>query len=246
MNNNIISFFCLIILINNCLNSVEYETEPPENLQKIKIIYRSSDKIYQSKPIITWYNVFFIQDRILKAYNYYDEKKFTPKEFYPYENSYLKPLLQDSNQAISFFSIFFSKDCTLRVYIENKKSKLNNLKLEMKFDELDNGDNCYYSFKIYYDHGNGYAAVYSVNSNKIIVFDLHQAYIAYIEQKKFTIILDVTMKGYIKQAFIYTKNKESVLIGIDDYGNINFWNLKNYCNILSSAWNYLFSDNIIK
>ena len=249
MNINIIILFCLINL-NICSNS--YETAPPKNLKNIKNIYTSSFNINLLKPVITHSNVYYIADRILQAFNYAKlDKKFKlpiAKPVKPYGNSFINPLLQDS-AVTHFFAFFFNKDCTLRLYIEDDKhveKACEDLKFEMNFNKLENNDNCYDSLRIYYDHATYYMAVYNTNSNKIIVFDLYDAYMNNNKES----VIEAQMKGKIKQAFIYSRGEtnkwESVLIGIDEYGQVNFWNLKNYCNFISSMWNYAFNDNLIK
>ena len=235
----IISLFYLIILID-----ISYNFEPPENLENLVKIYTSSDSISLEKPVITWnHNVFYIGG-VLKAFDYENRGFFGPNIFYPYgDNSYIKPLQQGS--FIHSDSIFFTKDCQLRIYIEKGRNTFKNLEYQVDFKEL-NQNGCYDSLRMYYDHYTHFTAVYNINFNKIIVFNIHQAY----NQGYRNNIIKVTMKGKIKQALIYSKgdisDMESVLIGIDAYGQINFWNIKGYCNWYTSIWYSLTSNDLIK
>ena len=243
MKKKIILLFYLRILIKNCLSF-----NPPENLRNIDKIYTSSYNIYKYKPVITHENVYFVENRKLQGFKYINIDVLSgPYITFPYGNSIIIPLLQDT--AIDhFYTFFFHKDCTLRAYSEDPdhvENTCKNLMFEMNFDELENNDNCYGTLKIHYDHLTHYMAVYNTNSNKIIVFDTYSAYL-YKNKKS---IIEVEMKGKVKQAFIYSKGKtnelESVLIGIDENGQIDFWNIQNYCNMFSSFINYAFYSNLI-
>lgn len=245
MNKKIISLFYLIILLHYSLNS--NEIDPPKNLQKIKKICYPTFKISTiDKPFITYDNIFFIANNVLNAFNYnYLGFLNRPNIFYPYgDNSFIKPLNQYSTPP-NFYSSFFTKDCYLRVYNENGKNTFNHLEFQRYFQKL-NKNGCYDSLRIYYDNPTRFMAVYNINSNKIIVFNYLQDFWKHNDNT----ILEVEMKGNIKHAFIFSKgninDEKSVLIGIDSLGNVNFWNLKNYCNFFESAFNALFYNNLIK
>jgi len=239
----VLKLLCLVMLIDNCLNM--YKTSPPKNLRNINKIYDSSFTIANDKPVITGNNVFFIgRGDVLQGFNYNKLSLFNSASiFYPYgENSFIKPLNFFST-IIDFRSLFFTKDCSLRAYIDDGKDTCKYLQLQLDFRELKD-DYCYDTLRVYYDPLTSFTAVYNIRNKKIIVFDLDETY----SKKKRKIILEASMEGNIKKAMIYTRGqkKESVLIGIDGYGTINFWNLKGYKNIFSSFLNHVFHKDLIK
>ena len=226
----------------SCLKVIcyrKYRVKKPVNLKNIYKIYNSWFTIGNNRPIMTWDHIFFIKNNVLNAFNY-KNIIFFASIYYPYgSGSYLKPIDAFSMTNFNFYSLFFTKDCSLRMYTDedNKETyfNLNNINLNLKFKEL--GPDCYDTLRLYYDSNSHYAAVYNFYSNKIIVFNLYDIGGRYKQYEEF---FQVSMDHNIKKALIFSYEEKILLIGIDERGVVNFWNLKGYCegffNLISCAY----------
>ena len=239
---NIYLLFCFYVLINSYR---EYQTKPPTNLKRIETIYSSWSSIgIHNKPIITWEYIYYNQGNTLKAFNYQKVFFSIPSVFYPYgQNSFLKPI-DSYSLTFDVYTNFFTKDCSLRLhYISDKEFTYNNAILNLQFNEL-KGSYCYDTLRIFYDTKSGLMAVYNVEYNKILVIELKSIYSHPYYEKN----LEVKMKRQIIKSLIYSRNlgEKVLLIGQDYEGNINFWNVKNYCE---GIWNNIkcaYNDDLIK
>lgn len=219
--------FCFIINTIKCLR-----LSPPKDLKEIKEIYYSWYYISKDKPVMTNNNLYFIKDNKFLTFNYNNLIFYFAYKYSVFENdSYFKPLDAYSSTEFDTNAIFFTKDCALLMYsVINKDYFLyRHIKLNLKFDEL-KGEYCYDSLKMYYDSGSGYAAIYNFYYNKIIVFNLTEV-VCNGGKGEYNKTIEITMDGEINKALIYSENSGNkiLLIGIDKSGQIQFWNLKNYC-----------------
>ena len=224
----------------------EYRVKKPVNLKNIYKIYNSWFSIGNNRPIMTWDHIFFIKDNVLNAFNY---KKiiFSASIYYPYGSaSYLKPIDSFSMTNFNFYSLFFTKDCSLRMYTDedNKETyfNLNNIDLNLKFSEL--GSNCYDTLRFYYDSNSHYAAVYNLYSKKIIVFNLYDVAPGG-RNKQYEEFFSVSMESNIKKALIFSNWDKILLIGIDERGVVNFWNLKGYCDGFFKSISCAYNDFLL-
>lgn len=206
-----------------CIN-IEEQYFQPTNLKKFKTIYKSSFKVSSDKPVIGYKNVYFLDGDIPKGFNYNDLGLFSTANLYKIcGNSFIKPLFLKQS-TITFSSLFLTKDCKLYIYFddENRKDICNygDKRFERQFTNL---GSCYDSLRVYYDHLTKDVAVYNYQrSNKIIVFNLYEAYY----QKKNDIFREISNQYSVIQSMIYARsNEESILIVIDNFG-IKFYNLR--------------------
>ena len=139
-------------------------------MKHIKNIYTSWSRIRDlNKPIITFDYIYYNEGNTLKAFNYNKIIFSFPSVFYPYgSNSYLKPI--DSYSLTSKpYSIFFTKDCSLRLYsIYDAEFNYNNAILNIKFEEL-KGIDCYDTLRIFYDTETDLIAVYNLKITKFLL-----------------------------------------------------------------------------
>jgi len=242
--NYIFLLFYFTIALVKCFR--EYQVRQPVNLRNIYEIYNSWFSIGLNKPIMTWDHIFYIKGNVLNAFNFKKLVFSTANIYYPYgENSYLKPIDAHSITSFNFYSIFFTKDCSLRMYtdVQFKETyfNYNNLELNLIFSELNT--DCYDSLRIYYDSISHYTAVYNLYSNQIIVFNLNDFW----RKGEYEEIFKVSMNSYIKKAIVFSHNfgEKILLIGMDINGNVNFWNLKDYCEGFFNALSCAYRDNLI-
>ena len=240
----VMNYICLYLYFS-CLTVIcyrEYRVKKPENLKNIYKIYNSWFTIENMRPVMTWDHVFFIKNNVLNAFNY-KNIIFSASIYYPYgSGSYLKPIDAFSMTNFNFYSLFFTKDCSLRMYTDESNKEtyfdLYNIDLNLKFEEL--GPYCYDTLRFYYDSNSHYAAVYNLYSKKIIVFNLYDVAPSG-RNKKYEEFFKVSMDNNIKKALIFSSGEKILLIGIDARGVVNFWNLKGYCegffNSISCAYN---------
>ena len=243
--NYIFLFFCFSDITVICF---QYRFKNPVNLKNIHILYSSSFSIGLNRPIMTWDHIFFIKDNVLNAFNFKKIFLFA-SIYYPYgDNSYLKPINAYSLTTTNYYSVFFTKDCTLKMYTDEEGKETyfsyNNIDLNLKFTEL--GTNCYDSLRLYYDSSSHYAAVYNLNSKTIIVFNLYDITKSW-GKKDYEEIFQISMDSNIKKAIIFSTSEKILLIGMDENGHVNFWNLKGYCkgifNSISCAYNNYLIDS---
>ena len=146
----------------------------------------------------------------------------------------------------NFYSLFFTKDCSLRMYTDedNKETyfNLNNIDLNLKFREL--GSDCYHTLRLYYDSNSHYAAVYNLYSKKIIVFNLYDVAPGG-RNKQYEEFFSVSMESNIKKALIFSNWDKILLIGIDERGVVNFWNLKGYCDGFFKSISCAYNDFLL-
>ena len=235
----------ILIYFFSFSSSRDYSTKPPKNLKHIKNIYSSWSNIESfNRPIITWDYIYYIQRGVLSAFNYNDII-FTPNVFYPYgDNYYLKPI-DSYSSTFNDYVMFFTKDCSLRIYnIYDKQFNYNNAILNIRFNDLNSGK-CYDSLRIYYGAHSSFIAVYNLNYNKIIVLEILSIYSS-SDDEKYRRYMEVKMEGRITKALIFTKYDKALLIGYDSLGNINFWNIKNYCEGIWNNIKVAYNDNLIK
>ena len=67
-----------------------------------------------------------------------------------------------------------------------------------------------------------------------------------LDDEKYRRYMEVKMEGRITKALIFTKYDKALLIGYDSLGNINFWNIKNYCEGIWNNIKVAYNDNLIK
>ena len=122
--------YIFIYLYFSCMTVIcyrEYRVKKPVNLKNIYNIYNSWFTIGDNRPIMTWSHIFFIKNNVLNAFNY-KNIIFSASIYYPYgSGSYLKPIDAFSMTNFNFYSLFFTKDCSLRMYTDedNKETYFN-------------------------------------------------------------------------------------------------------------------------
>lgn len=217
MKNNIhlfISIYIILILIQSCKNYYYV----PKDLSKLNFLYRSPFRVSHDQAIITYDYVYFIAEKA-KGFNW---KKLglwsSANVFGLYGNTFRKPLLYIST-PISFFSIFFTKDCYIYIYIDSGEDTCYRQKYQLYFENM---GRCYDSLRIYYDTKTKDAAVYNYyQSNQIAVFNLRE-----LSKGNFKIFLEIENKADVLQTLIYPYGDgNSILIIIDIIG-IRFHNLR--------------------
>ena len=241
-------YFYLMVVKIQCLRS-NFKTEIPENLKHIYVIYTSWFYIGENKPIITFEDlIYFNQGNTLKAFNYKDLFFSAASIFYPFgENYYIKPI---DNYYLAYFNVyamFFTKDCTLRSYnYVDKYFNYNNMNFKLDFNEL-KGEQCYDTLRMYYDFYSGFTSVYNIYSKKIVVFNLKNTY-SYKSFSNYEKWFDKSMNGRISKALVFSKDfgEKIVLIGINILGQVNFQNIKGYCEGFINSFSCAYNDDLIE
>lgn len=241
MKSNIQLFISIYIIITQfhiCVN-LEDKWQPPNDLRKIEKIYESYFGVSYDQPVITYSYVYYISDGLPKGFNYKDLGLFSSaKVFNLFGYSYIKPLLY-INTPLNFYSIFFTKECYIYLFIESGKNTCKEKQIcTLKFENM---GKCYDSLRIYYDTETKDAAVYNYKSSKKVrIFNLYDidpdSVDLQINPANFKIFLEVESKYDVVQSLIYPyETNKSILIIIDHYG-IRFHNLRGKYNMFIDSF----------
>jgi hypothetical protein len=179
---------------------------------------------------MTYSYVYFISDGIPKGFNYKNLGLFsTDNVFDCFGNTYIKPLLY-IHTPINFYSIFFTKDKSIYLFIDSGQNTCYKQEKVLYFGDMGQS---YDSLRIYYDTNTKDAAVYNYyGSNKIKIFNLYDLY-----QGKFKILYQIEAKYNVLQSLIYSYGEEKSILIVIDVCGVRFHNLRGSYGIFDAFSN---------
>ena len=249
MENFLFFKFLLFIFFLNIISS--YETRNgyvimkyPITLSNVEELYTSNYEIPMQTPIVDYGKEFIILEK----------NKLTQTRI---KNSFLGGTYKDYNilfsdysknyeiKPLNYFKLeyFFSQNCNIYIfeYYQEPKLKWGHHRLKINLNELKKYGECYQNLDVS-DSDSGVFAVYN-DKNNLISAVKYQIYQNLIQS-----ICTVAMESNIVQALVhsyYEKGafsdgyslKYTLLIGIDQSGQINIWNIQGAYSFLDSFSN---------
>ena len=231
MQKSLVFKFLFLLSFLGLISSNEYiKMEYPLTLSNVEILYTSTYEIPMQTPMVDYKREFIIleknrltQTRIKDGlFGIYKDYNILFSEYqYNYE---IKPL----NYII--FEYFFSNKCDILIfhYYENEKFKWGHPRLKINCDQLKKNGKCKQNLEVS-DPDYNLFAVYNVENNLISVIEYQ------IFQNEIKTIFTYSMEFNIVQALIYKYYYKSsdvgylqytLLIGIDESGSIDIWNIQ--------------------